>query len=316
MAMLSRRNLLATAVATTAMGLAPGRSIAQAPAPGTKRSRLIFLGTKGGPRVTMGRQMTGNLLLVDDVPYVIDCGYGTVRQIVAAGVALPRLRHVFITHHHSDHNVEYFTLLLMAWASGLRTNVDAWGPPPIKRMTELQFEANAYDIETRIADEGRTPLKPLISVHELNAPGPVMQDERVRVASALVNHPPVTPAFAYRFDAPDRSIVFSGDTTPSENLIALARGADVLVHEVMYLPAIDRLLARVPNASTLRQHLIDSHTTVEDAGKVAKAAGVKTLVLSHLVPGDDPAITDQMWIDGARAHFDGRIVLAAELMEI
>jgi ribonuclease BN (tRNA processing enzyme) len=143
-----------------------------------------------------------------------------------------------------------------------------------------------------------------------------MQDERVRVTAALVNHPPVVPALAYRFDAPDRSIVFSGDTTASDAVVALARGADILVHDAMYVPVIDRLLARVPNAATLRKHLLDSHPPVEDVGRVARAAGVKLLVLSHLVPGDDPAITDRMWIDGARKHFGGRIVVAQDMMEL
>jgi ribonuclease BN (tRNA processing enzyme) len=310
MSSLSRRSAIALAGALSVPGWLRAET-----RPG-KRSRLIILGTKGGPRVTLGRAMTGHLLLVDDVPYVIDCGYGTVRQIVAAGVALPRIRHIFITHHHSDHNVDFGSLLLMAWASGLRTPVDCWGPPPLRRIAELALATHAYDIDTRVADEGRPPLKPLVRVHEIAKAGPVMSDERVTVTAALVPHPPVVPSFAYRFDAPDRSIVFSGDTAPSQDLVALAKDADVLIHEAMYLPAIDRLLARVPNAATLKKHLLDSHTAVEDVGRIAKAAGVKLLVLSHLVPGDDPAITDQMWIDGARKHFDGGIVVAQDMMEL
>ena len=109
----------------------------------------------------------------------------------------------------------------------------------------------------------------------------------MRVTACLVPHGPIKPAFAYRFDTAGRSIVISGDTGYSEALIDLARGADVLVHEAIYLPAIDRLLAKNPNAATLRSHLIEGHTTPEDAGRVATAAGVRHLVLSHLVPGDD-----------------------------
>jgi ribonuclease BN (tRNA processing enzyme) len=194
--------------------------------------------------------------------------------------------------------------------------VDTWGPPPLEQMTRLFFEMNAYDINTRIADEGRVPLVPLVSVHELTEDGVVMQDENVKVTAALVVHPMVQPAFAYRFDAADRSIVISGDTARSDNVVRLARGADVLVHEALYVPAVDRLVATVPNASTLKKHIIDSHTAVEDCGRVAEAAGVKTLVLSHLVPADDPAVTDRMWIEAARAHFRGTVVLAKDLMEI
>jgi ribonuclease BN (tRNA processing enzyme) len=182
-------------------------------------------------------------------------------------------------------------------------------------MTRLFFEMNASDIEARIATEGRVPLAPLVHVHELTQGGPVMVDENVKVTAALVDHPPMVPAFAYRFDAPDRSMVISGDTKRSENLVALARGADVLVHSALYIPAVDRLVERVPNAATLKQSIIAHQTSVEDAGRVAEAAGVKTLVLSHLVPPDDPAVTEQMWIDAARAHFRGKVVVGRDLME-
>jgi ribonuclease BN (tRNA processing enzyme) len=175
---------------------------------------------------------------------------------------------------------------------------------------------NAYDIDTRIANEGRVPLVPLVSVHELSQGGPVMQDERVKVTAAVVHHPPVEPALAYRFDAADRSIVISGDTTPCESLLKLAQGADVLVHSALYVPALDRLVARVPNAATLKQSIIAHQTSAEDAGRTAQAAGVKTLVLSHLVPAEDPQVTEQMWIDAARVHFRGPVIVGRDLLEI
>ena len=108
-------------------------------------------------------------------------------------------------------------------------------------MTRLFFEMNAYDIKIRIADEGKVPIAPLVHVHEMTRGGTVLHDENVTVRCAIVNHPPVKPAFAYRFDSQDRSIVISGDTTRSDALIGLAKGADVLVHEAFYLPAVDRL---------------------------------------------------------------------------
>jgi ribonuclease BN (tRNA processing enzyme) len=280
------------------------------------RTRLILLGTGGGPRPRKSSSATAQVVLANDVAYVVDCGDGVARQLAAAGVPLTTLRHIFITHQHSDHNADYGNLIWLAWAVGLHTRVDTWGPPPLDEMTRLFFKMNAYDINTRIADEGRSPLVPLVHVHELSRGGLVMRDENVKVTAALVHHPLVVPSFAYRFDAADRSLVISGDTAPSDNLITLAQGADVLVHEAMYLPAIDRLVARVPSAATLKKHLIASHTSAEDAGRVAQAAGVKTLVLSHLVPPDDPAVTDEMWIDAARVHFRGRVILGKDLLEI
>jgi ribonuclease BN (tRNA processing enzyme) len=282
---------------------------------GTK-TRLILLGTGGGPRPRKASSAAAQVILVNDTPYVIDCGDGVARQLVFAGVPLDKLRHIFITHHHSDHNADYGNLVWLAWATGLRTRVDTWGPPPLKKMTKLFFEMNAYDIETRIADEGRVPLVPLVHVHEFAQGGLVMQDENVKVTATLVHHPPVVPAFGYRFDARDRAIVISGDTAPSDDLIKLAEGADVLVHDALYVPGVDRLVAGVPNATTLKQSIISHHTTAEDAGRVAQAARVKTLVLSHFVPADDPAVTDQMWIDAARTHFRGEVIVGKDLLEI
>src|SRR5687767_7676777 len=293
--MVTRRAFLAGTIA--AAGAVGGRVITAQASP----TRLILLGTGGGPRPRTASSGAAQVIISNGVAYVVDCGDGVARQLVFAGVPLTTLRHIFITHHHSDHNADYGNLILLAWAAGLRTQVDAWGPPPLAEMTDLFFRMNAFDISTRIRDEGRVPLAPLVKVHELTGGGPVMRDENVKVTAALVNHPPVVPAFGYRFDAADRSIVISGDTAPCDALIRLAEGADVLVHEAMYVPAVERMVARVPNATALRQSILSHHTSAEDAGRVAQAAGVKVLVLSHLVPPDDPAITDRMWIDAARA---------------
>ena len=279
-------------------------------------TRLILLGTAGGPRPQKTRAASAQVIISNNVAYVIDCGDGVARQLVSAGVPLTVLRHIFITHQHSDHNADYGNLLLLAWAAGLSTRVDTWGPSPLEKMTKLFFEMNAYDIETRISNEGRVPLAPLIHVHEIRDGGGVMSDDNVKVTSALVDHPPVVPAFGYRFDAHDRSIVISGDTAPSDNLIRLARGADVLVHSVMYPPAIDRLVARVPNAAALKESILAHQTSAEEAGRIAQTAGVKTLVLSHLVPADDPQVTEQLWMEAAQSHFRGKVILGKDLLEI
>jgi ribonuclease BN (tRNA processing enzyme) len=280
------------------------------------KTKLILLGTGGGPRPRKANSAPAQVIVANETAYVIDCGNGVARQLAFAGVPLSTIRHIFVTHHHSDHNADYGNLIWLSWCAGLRTRVDGWGPPPLEKMTKLFFEMNAYDIETRITDEDRAPLLPLVHVHELTEGGPIMEDDNLAVTATLVDHPPVVPAFAYRFDAGDRSIVISGDTLPSDNLIRLAQGADVLVHEVLYVPAIDRLVARVANAAALKRSILSHHTPVEDAGRVAQAAGVKMLVLSHFVPADDPAVTDQIWIDAARVHFRGQVILGKDLMEI
>jgi ribonuclease BN (tRNA processing enzyme) len=137
----------------------------------------------------------------------------------------------------------------------------------------------------------------------------VPDTQPIPTASVQADVPPVVPSFGYRFDARDRSIVISGDTAPSDNLVKLARGADVLVHSVMYPPAIDRPVGRVPSAAALKESILAHQTSAEDAGRIAQAAGVKTLVLSHYVPADDPQITGQMWTDAAQSRFGGKVVL-------
>ena len=308
MAFLNRRAFLISALAAAASR--PTSTVQKA------ATKLILLGTGGGPRPRRVSSGFAQVIVSGNAAYVIDCGDGVARQLAFAGVPLTTLRHIFITHQHSDHTADYGNLIWLAWAAGLSTRVDCWGPPPLDRMTRLFFEMNASDIQTRIANEGRVPLAPLVHVHEQEAGGPVMSDSSVKVTSALVDHPPVVPAFAYRFDAHDRSIVISGDTAPSQNLVKLAAGADVLVHSVMYPPAVDRLVARVPNAAALKESILAHQTSAEDAGRLAQQAGVKVLVLSHFVPPDDPEVTEKIWADAARQHFRGTVIVGTDLLEV
>ena len=280
------------------------------------RSRLILLGTGGGPTPKPSRAAPSQVIVVNGDSYMIDCGNGVARQMVLAGIKLDSIRDIFITHQHSDHNADYGNLIWLSWAATLASRVNAYGPPPLEKMTRLFLEMNDYDIKTRMADEGRPSLRDMIAVHEIEAGGIVMRDANVTVTAAQVDHPPVTPAFAYRFDCPDRSIVISGDTRPSANLIRLARGADMLVHEVMYLPALEQVIGSEPNAKSLREHLLASHTTTEQVGRIATEAGVKTLVLSHFVPGGAPIIPDDVWRDAVSPHFSGNLIIGRDLLEL
>ena len=310
----TRRAFLTSTGAWIMAGLAAPQVMA---APDIK---VTLLGTKGGPRVNKGRANPSNLVTVAGQFYVVDCGYGVTRQLVDAGVEAHEVRTILITHNHSDHMLELGPLVYSAWAGGLREPIDVWGPPPVGKIVANFLDSVGYDVDIRMEDEGRPDLRKLVRVHEFEAPGsgPATVFERggLRVSATAVRHPPIAHAYAYRFDTPDRSIVLSGDTTYSPELIALAKSADVLVHEVMHLGSLDRLLSRNPNAPTLRKHLIDSHTTTEQLGHVAAEAGVKMLVLSHFVPGDDPSITDAMWVEDVRRIFSGTTVVGRDLMTI
>ena len=154
-AKMERRAFLAGVAALGGTAWLPSQSKAQ-----STKTRLILLGTGGGPRPRKANSASAQVIVANDTAYVVDCGDGVARQLAFAGVPLRTLRHIFITHHHSDHNADYGNLLLLAWTAGLRTQVDTWGPPPLEKMTQLFFDMNAYDINTRITDEGRVPLVP------------------------------------------------------------------------------------------------------------------------------------------------------------
>lgn len=303
--MFSRRAFVGGAIT-----LLPLASSAFAATPGT---RVVLLGTKGGPTPSALRAPASVAIVFDGRLYLVDCPNGVAGQLAKAAIKLDTLSHIFVTHNHSDHVLDAGSLLVLAWGSGLATPVRLHGPPPLKQIVADSLAASRYDIAARMREEGRPPLAPLVSVRERSTGGSVYADGRVRVTSTLVDHYTVKPAFAYRFDTPDRSIVVSGDTTYSDNLVRLARGADVLIHEAMFVPAIDQLTGE--NAPRLKEHLLRSHSTTEQVGLVAARAGVKKLVLSHLVPAF-PTITDAMWLDGVRKHFRGEAIVGRDLMEV
>ena len=188
---LCRRDMMfgAAALAT----LTPTTAVGQTAAQVAGRSRVILLGTAGGPSPKPNRAAPAQAVIVNGATYVVDCGNGVARQMVMAGIGLASIRSVFLTHHHSDHNADYGNLLLLAWANSLVSPVDCYGPPPISRMTRQFLALNAFDIKTRIADEGRPSLRALIRPHDLNAGGLILQDANVTVTAALVAHPPVKP---------------------------------------------------------------------------------------------------------------------------
>jgi ribonuclease BN (tRNA processing enzyme) len=309
--MIDRRDALKLTLAGAA-ALAVPAVLAQTAKP---RTRIVFLGTKGGPRIGVGPSNPANLVMVNDTPFVIDCGMGVSHQLVTAGVPLEAVKYIFISHHHSDHNLEYGNLVYNAWAAGLSTPIHSFGPKWIEEMTRIYWELNKFDVETRIADEGRPDPRPLLIAKDITEDGVVLQTPDVKVTAFRTPHPPIVDNFAYKFETPDGTIVFSSDTNYNPKLAEFAKGADVLVHEAIYLPWVDRLVTRVKNGATLKKHLLDSHTAAEDVGRIAEAANVKVLVMSHLVPGE-PDVTDEQWSSEARKHFNGRIIVARDLMEL
>jgi ribonuclease BN (tRNA processing enzyme) len=259
--------------------------------------------------------MASQAVFVDGRGYLVDCGYGTIERMTQLGIRPPQIEMVFITHHHSDHNADYANLVHLAWIQGIASEMRVYGPPPMSAINAAAIALHREDVDIRIKATGRKPMEALIRVREITQQGLVHEDERVKVTAALVDHPPLAHAFGFRFDTRERSIVISGDTKPSPSLVQLAKGADVLVHEAMYVPGIDRMLAKRPYVPPrLKQFLVEGHTSAEDCGRIAAQAGVKTLVLSHLLPGDDTELADAVWRAEAAKHFGGEIIVGRDLM--
>lgn len=194
--------------------------------------------------------------------------------------------------------------LYRAFAADINDNIlDSRKPNPHSRVdvTDITLPAG-LDV-----DPDRDPAPPM-------APFEIYRDENVRVTATLVNHAPVYPSFAFRFDTANGSVVFSGDTSPDRNLIRLAQGADVLVHEVIDTAWVDALYPKPRNAAqeAKAHHLVHAHTAATDVGAVAEAAHVKTLVLSHLAPADgDP----RRWA-AASQGFSGKVIVGRDLQWI
>jgi ribonuclease BN (tRNA processing enzyme) len=324
-------------------------------------TKLVLLGTSGGPLPSPTRAGIAQALVVDGRTYVVDCGSGVTRQLRRARL-LAGLRTVLITHLHSDHICDYFNLFLLGWPI-LQWNppVHVYGPGPaggagsfpaddpdhpvpvvhpanptpgLAELTRAQFEAHAYDINVRMREAGRKDLTELVVPHEIAIPPDVhahapdcvappmppflvAENDDVRVTAVLVAHAPVFPAFAYRFDTADGSVVVSGDTAPCANLITLAQSADILVHEV-FDDSMDR---DDPDergsweAARRQHHLLTSHTPATRVGELAEQAGARRLVLTHFVPGDD-TLPDEHWIGVVGDGFGGEVIVGRDLMEL
>jgi ribonuclease BN (tRNA processing enzyme) len=242
---------------------------------------------------------------------VVDCGLGVTRGLVEAGMALRELDLIFITHLHSDHVLELGPLIHTAWTAGLSNPVTVYGPAGTTSVWNGFLASLAYDIETRIADEGRPILADLVTIREYEA-GSVAEVDGMTVTALRVDHPPVTDCFALKYEAVDRTVVFSSDTAYFPPLADFARNADLLVHEAMLPEGIDRLVARTGNGARLREHLVASHTFAADAGRIATSAGVERLTLNHLIPADDPDFDESHWRAALAETFSGELIVGCD----
>ncbi|WP_172352999.1 MBL fold metallo-hydrolase [Mesorhizobium sp. NZP2298] len=274
--------------------------------------RLVLMGSKGGPALRPGGPWpSSSLLEIGGRTIVVDCGLGATRGLVDAGISLKALDLIFITHLHSDHVLELGPLVHTAWTAGLATPISVFGPPGTGHYWRRFCQAMEFDIEIRIVDEGRPDIRDLVLIDEFGE-GQVVEQGGLKVTALRVDHPPVTDCFALRFEHGGKTVVFSADTAFFPPLADFAEGADLLVHEAMLEEGIERLVARTGNGARLKEHLLASHSFAQEAGRIASDAGVKRLVLNHLIPADDPEITEADWLAAVRKTWAGDLTIARD----
>ena len=297
------------------------------------KTTLILLGTQGGPGVGIARAQTASVVIAGGEPYLVDCGYGTLRGLVQAGLRFAQISNVFVSHLHNDHTADIAALLSMKWTGGQANPMPTtvWGPPGTKTMVDGAITFFSGDNEIRTVDEGRTVKADAIFKGRDLAAAKVTQvykDARVTVQAVENTHFPDRAkekmphrSFAYRFNAPDRSIVLSGDTAYSPGLVELARGADVLVCEAMTMAMQKQLAGRLGagGGESINRHVLETHSTTEDVGRMAAEAKVKSVVLYHLlgVPaGRDGGTPEDVFVPDVKKYFDGPVIVGNDQMRI
>jgi ribonuclease BN (tRNA processing enzyme) len=263
----------------------------------------------------------------DHAWYVIDAGDGATRRITQAGFNVRDVGTIFITHHHDDHTAGVGTLMSVAWDNQRTKPINVYGPPKTEDLVKAAVQYFSISADIRIADGGRTiPINQLFFGHDVGT-GVIYKDANVSVTTIENTHFDFQKAsarpksYSYRFDTPDRVIVFTGDTGPTDALVELAKGADLLVSEANSIEERMRDLTKsgqwqvmTPEEQVrIKRQMAEGHLSTDDVGKMATRAGVKTVVLTHLTwKADDDYST---WVDEVHKHFSGPVFIAKDLKE-
>ena len=272
--------------------------------------RATLLGT-GAPPPNPLRRGPATLLSLGDARFLVDAGSGAGVQLVKAGVRPYHWPPVFITHHHSDHTIDLGHLLVTRWIVGQNAPFEVFGPAGTRRQVDKLMDYLHWDIEVR-REHMRDRRPPAVHVTEVEE-GSVLERKGVRVSAFLVEHGPVKPAFGYRFEGGGRSVVVSGDTRPCENLIAWSSGVDCLIHECCEMTKTSWYPeCGWPTIEDKIRDLQSYHTRPDEVGRVAAAARVKALAITHLMPGSVPAELAA----AASAHYGGPVVVGEDLMDV
>ena len=311
--------------------------LASAPALGhaqdTGSVQFVTLGTAGGPVIRVERSEPANAVAVGGSVYLFDVGDGVQRQLAAAGLRAEAVQAVFISHHHMDHNAGLGPLMMSHW---LFHPTPAWpviGPPGTKLMVTDLAAANLPTVNAPVTIGGppapsiQSTVDPTDLPALLSSPTEIYRDSKVRVLAISVDHfhlppeaihDPAPRSYAFRIETPGRVIVYTGDTGPSANLAKLAKGADLLVSEVIDLPAVEAALRKRPDMTAAglaayMSHMREDHLTPEEIGRLAHDAQVKAVVLTHVSPGNDGEKDLSGYTRGISPTFEGPVTVAHDL---
>jgi len=269
-------------------------------------TRVILLGT-GNPNPEPDRMGPASAVVSGDRVYIVDCGPGVVRRAAQAGIAMGQLTRAFITHLHSDHTVGLPDLIFTPAVTGRTQPLEIYGPPGVRAMTSHIMKAWKQDINIRLHGlEPSVPQAYVVHAHDVN-PGEIYNDGAMRILALPVQHGSWKHAYGYRFEAKDKIIVFSGDTTYSPALAKAAAGCDILIHEVYSAAGLAK---RTPD---WRKYHSAFHTSGADLGKLAAEVNPKKLILYHQLPmGESP----EEVIAEIRTLYKGEIVYGSDLQVI
>lgn len=272
--------------------------------------RLTLLGT-GLPNPNPRRRGPSQVIHAGKHNILIDCGSGAVHRLFEAGLASTDIHHVLITHHHWDHYIDLDHLIVSRWTFGVDAPLHVYGPTGQKKMIENMLATHRQDLEWRAEHQATGRDLPRVEVHEIDE-GQFAEFDGMKVSAFEVVHPPIDPAYGFKFESKDRSIVLSGDTRPSENLVRHAHGVDVLVHECMLLKSGMATSSAWGDEENRRKRMESYHTFPEKLGLVAKDAAPKLLVTSHMTP---IGVTGEINEIIAR-DYSGPLVIGEDLMSI
>lgn len=296
-------------------------------------TKILLLGTAGGPPLRVDRSEPSSLLIVDGQQYLIDCGIGTMRQMVRAGISSETISTIFITHHHPDHDLDLANVMANDFfrinAPGAAHTFNIYGPAQTEEQVKAAFSYISIPFGVFAAERfANTSLTNPFVAHDIQHDGVIYKDDKIRVVAAENSHYTLMPAqfraqmksYSYRIETPHGVIVFTGDTGPSDAVAQLAKGADVLVSEALDADATEKGVRAAAEKNRWPQERLDAmlahmkfeHLSVEEVGKLASKAQVSAVLLYHLgakLKGPELAT----FIAGTKKYFSGPVFAGEDL---